>query len=86
MRSDTEAQVQHLSCRCLVVVLLWCENTIIIVPGQGYVCFTLSRINFILVCEGGHGQLSTLAQFDLFKYSTIESLLPVIKLLIHLYV
>ena len=22
------AQVQHLSCRCLVVVLLWCENTI----------------------------------------------------------
>ena len=21
-------QVQHLSCRCLVVVLLWCENTI----------------------------------------------------------
>ena len=27
-RHNRNAQVQHLSCRCLVVVLLWCENTI----------------------------------------------------------
>ena len=27
-RHHRNAQVQHLSCRCLVVVLLWCENTI----------------------------------------------------------
>ena len=26
-RHHRNAQVQHLSCRCLVVVLLWCENT-----------------------------------------------------------
>ena len=27
-RHHRNAQVQHLSCRCFVVVLLWCENTI----------------------------------------------------------
>ena len=27
-RHHRNAQVQNLSCRCLVVVLLWCENTI----------------------------------------------------------
>ena len=27
-RHHRNAQVQLLSCRCLVVVLLWCENTI----------------------------------------------------------
>ena len=27
-RHHRNAQIQHLSCCCLVVVLLWCENTI----------------------------------------------------------
>ena len=27
-RHNRNAQVQHVSCHCLVVVLLWCENTI----------------------------------------------------------
>ena len=31
-KDNRNAQVQHLSCCCLVVVLLWCENTIRKVP------------------------------------------------------
>ena len=30
-RHHRNVQVQHLSCRCLVVVLLWCENTITVI-------------------------------------------------------
>ena len=33
-RHNRNAQVQHLSCRCLVVVLLWCETTINLAPSE----------------------------------------------------
>ena len=33
-RHHRNAQVQHLSCRCIVIVLLWCENTMRAVECQ----------------------------------------------------
>ena len=43
-RHNRNAQVQHLSCRCLVVVLLWCENFINLI----------FYLQFSLVCTMGY--------------------------------